>query len=189
MISYSEIEKGLEIIYQKKPCKVLEANFMFKGRGQSNLQVKLKNLIDGSIISTTFRPSDNFEEADISKKEIKFIYSHKEDYVFCYKNDPSNRFTLKKEQLKEKVQFLKPENLVEALFFKEELINISLPIKMQFKVEQAPPGIKGNRSEAGTKQVILEGGAKIDVPLFIKQGDIIEVNTESQEYVKRIQKN
>ena len=95
---------------------------------------------------------------------------------------------LTQEQIGESSQFLKPNETVGGLFFDEKIINILMPIKVKLKVIEAPPGIRMGRAEAGTKQATLETGAKINVPLFIEQGDVIEINTEKSEYVRRLEK-
>jgi len=188
LIPYSELRKGGRIIYNNQPYEIIEAFSMFKGRGHSTLQVKLKNLLTGSILSPSLHPSDQFEQAEIEKIKEKFINSHKEKYVFSYQKDPSKRFELTKEQLGSIIKFLKPNQIVEGLVFKQEIVNISLPIKINLKVAQAPPGIKGDRAQSGNKLVVLETKAELNVPLFVKQGDIIEINTEKEEYVRRIEK-
>jgi len=187
-IPYSELKKGKQIIINNEPYEIIEASSMFKARGHSVLQVKLKNLITSNIISRTFHPSDIFEEAELFKIKSKFLYSHRGDYFFTEKDNPSKRFSLTKEQISPSVKFLKPNQEVKTIIFKEEIINISLPIKIQLKVKQAPPGIKGDRAQAGNKIVVLETGAEINVPLFIEEGDIIEINVEKGEYVRRIEK-
>jgi elongation factor P len=169
-----------------QPFEIIECSPLFKGRGHSVLPSKIKNLITGEIISWTFRPADVFEEPEISKIQLKFLYSHREKFFFCEKENPSKRFELKKEKIGRSVDFLKPGLILEGLFFEGRLINISLPIKVTLKVIQAPPVVKGQSAQAGTKPAILETGIKINVPLFVKEGDKIEVNTETREYVKRI---
>ena len=187
MLSYSELKKGVRIVLEKEPYEIIESAPMFKARGHSVLQTRLKNLKTGNVISRTFHPSDSFNEADILRKETKFVYSHKEKYVFCEKDNPSKRFELGAEQIGEKKEFLKSNQLLEALIFEDKIINISLPIKINLRVAEAPPGIKGERAQSGTKTVTLETGVKINVPLFVKTGDMIEVNTETGEYVRRIE--
>ena len=187
-IPYSELKKGKQIIINNEPYEIIEASSMFKARGHSVLQVKLKNLITSNIISRTFHPSDIFEEAELFKIKAKFLYSHREDYFFTEKDNPSKRFSLTKKQISSSVKFLKPNQEVKTIIFKEKIINISLPIKIQLKVKQAPPGIKGDRAQAGNKIVVLETGAEINVPLFIEEGDIVEINVEKGEYVRRIEK-
>jgi len=189
MLDYSELKKGIIILFKNQPHEIIEASSMFKGRGHSTLQTKLKNLITSNIISENFHPSDNFEEIEIKKKEIKFIYAHKNKFVFSEKDNPSKRIEFEKNQLGSIAKFLKANQIVQGLVFKNKVINISLPIKISLKVVQAPPGIKGDRSQGGNKIVVLETGVEIAVPLFIKEGDIIEINTERQEYVKRLEKN
>jgi len=187
MLTYSELKKGVKIILDNQPYEIIEASFLFKGRGHSVLQAKLKNLITGNLISKTFHPSDIFEEAEISKIEAKFLYSYRDRYFFSEKENPTNRFNLTAEQIGEPGKFLKPNQIVEGIIFKNEIINISLPIKINLKVIEAPPGVKGGRAEPGTKIVTLETGAKINVPLFIEEGDLIEVNSQTGQYVRRIE--
>lgn len=185
MISYNELEKGTRILFKGEPCEIVEAKPLFKGRGHSVLQAKIKNLITGAIISTTFHPSDTFEEPEISKIKLKYLYSHRDSYFFCEKYNPSKRFEFKKEQIGKPGEFLRENQIVEGIVFEEKLVNLSLPIKVELKVVEAPPVIKGQSAQAGTKPIILETGAKISVPLFIEKGDIIEVNTQTGEYVRR----
>lgn len=187
MISYNELKKGIRVIIDKEPYEILESSPMFKARGHSILQTKLKNLKTGNVISRTFHPSESFEEAEVLRKEAKFVYSHKEKYVFSEKDNPSQRFELTSEQIGEKKEFLKLNQIVEALIFKNEIINIALPIKINLKVAEAPPSLKGERVQSGTKTVTLETGTKINVPLFVKRGDTIEINTETGEYVRRVE--
>jgi len=185
-ISYSELKKGLKIILNNQPYEIIEASSMFKARGHSVVQAKLKNLITNETTSQTFRPSDSFEETEIIKEEAEFLYSHRNKYFFSFKKTPSKRFDLSKKQIGSAEKFLKPGQIVEALIFKHDIINISLPVKISLKVTESPPGVQGDRSQAGTKTVVLETKAEINAPLFIKQGDIIEINTEKEEYVRRI---
>jgi elongation factor P len=187
-ISYSEIKKGVQIILNNQPYEVIEAASMFKGRGHSVLQAKLKNLIDGSIVQKTIHPSDDFLEAEISKIKAKFIYSHRNNFFFSEADNPQKRFDLNEKQIGPAAKFLKPNQIVEGIIFKGDIVNVSLPIKIQLKVKEAPPGVKGDRAQGGNKIVVLETGAEIAVPLFVQEGDIVEINTEKKEYVRRIEK-
>jgi len=186
-LPYSELKKGVKIILDGQPYEIIEATFLFKGRGHSVLQTKLKNLIAGNIISKTFHPSDTFEEAELSKLEVKFLYSHRDRFFFCEEDNSTNRFDLTLEQIGEQGKFLKPNQILIGIKFQGKIINVTLPIKVQLKVIEAPPGVKRGRAEPGTKIVTLETGAKINTPLFIEEGDIIEINTETGEYVKRVE--
>lgn len=187
MIPYNELKKGVKIILDKDPYEIIESAPMFQARGHSTLHTKLKNIRTGNVISKTFHPSNSFEEAEIQRTKAKFIYSHREKYIFSKEDNPSDRFELEVQLIGEKKDFLKPNQMVEALIFEDKIINISLPIKINLEVKNAPPGIKGERAQAGSKTVTLETGAKINVPIFVKAGDVIEINTETGEYVRRIE--
>ena len=187
MLSHTDLKKGARFILNDQPYEVLESSFVFKGRGSSVVQVKIKNLVTDNLLSRSFHPGEEFEEIEIEKIKVKFIYSHQDRFFFCKEKDSSFRFDLPREIIGEPAIFLKPNQIVEGIQFKEKIINILIPIKVQLKVKESPPGIKGDRAQGGTKIATLETEAKVNVPLFIKQGDIIEVNTETKEYVRRIE--
>ncbi len=187
MLSFNELKKGVRMVMDGNPYEIIEASHMFKGRGSSVLQAKLKNLKNGAVTQKTFRPSESFKEADLSRFNAVFLYrNNKEEYFFCKEGNRKDRFSLIEEQIGSNAKFLKENESVEGVIFQDEIINISLPIKVMLKVVEAPPGIKGDRAQAGTKPVELETGAEVLAPLFIKPGDVIEINTEKEEYVRRI---
>lgn len=186
MLTHTDLKKGRQFIYEGQPWQVLEYQHLKMAQRRPVVQTKIKNLINGSVQEKTFQQGDVFEEAELKKKNIKFLYSNRGQYFFCEENDPSKRFSFSQEQIGKQAKFFKPNSLVEGIIFKDKIINVTAPIKVQLKVTEAPPGIKGDRAQGGTKEATLESGAKIQVPLFIKGGDIIEINTESEEYVKRV---
>jgi elongation factor P len=187
MLTHSDLKKGVEIIVDGEPYEILEANPLKMAQRRVVIQSKIKNLITGNVLSRNFHQGDTFEEAKVSKSEVKFLYLHRNQYFFAELKNPSKRFSLNSEQIGPEVQFLKPGQIVEGIIFQGKVINISLPIKIQLRVTEAPPGVRGDKSQSGTKQITLETGAKINAPLFIKGGDIIEVNTDSDGYVRRIE--
>jgi len=186
MLSYFNLRKGIQFIFQDQPFEVLEFRQMGKAQDVVVAQTKIKNLITGKTIIQNFHQSDMFEEADIQKFQAKFVYGHRGRYVFCDVDDSSKRFELVEDQIGQTAKFLKSNAIVEGLRFRDQIINISLPIKVQLKVTDAPPGIKGDRAQGGEKSATLETGAVINVPLFVETDDIIEINTETGEYVKRV---
>ena len=150
-------------------------------------KTKIKNLINGKVLSRNFHQNETFEEAEIQKMQAKFIYSHRGKFVFSKLGDASHRFELTQDQLQDSVKFLKPNLEVTILMFNEQIINIILPIKVELRVLEAPPSIRGNTAQGGTKPVIVETGATVNAPLFVETGDILEVNTETGGYVRRVQ--
>ena len=186
MLTHTDLKKGVKIILDSEPYEISEAQPLKKAQRRVVIQTKIRNLITGNVFDRNFHQGDTFEEAELSKFEAKYLYSHRDRYFFCEKENPSKRFNLGLKQIGPPAKFLKPNQIVEAMIFKEKVINISLPIKIQLKVIEAPPGLKGDRAQAGTKMVTLETGAKINAPLFIQEGDILLINTQTGEYVRRI---
>lgn len=187
MLSHTDLKKGVKFILNGQPYEVLDSVFVAKARGSSVVQAKIKNLISGNVLSRTFHPGEEFEETGINKIKVKFLYFHRDRLFFCKAEDPSFRFDLLKDIIGGSFVFLKPNEIVEGQEFRGKIINIALPIKVHLKVLEAPPGIKGDRAQGGTKTVVLETKAKINVPLFVEQGDTIEVNTETGQYVRRVE--
>lgn len=188
MLSYNELKPGIFIQMDNEPFEIVGYDFLRMQQRKPVAQVKMKSLITGNTRQETFHQSDKIEEADVNYKKIKFLYASRGEYWFCEESDPKIRFNFKAEQLGAKVNFLKPNTLVDAMVFGDKIINVRLPIKMEFEVIEAPPGIKGDTAQGGTKQIKLESGAYINAPLFINQGDIIRVNTETGEYTERAEK-
>ncbi|HEX9721866.1 MAG TPA: elongation factor P [Candidatus Paceibacterota bacterium] len=188
MLSYYELRKGVQFIYEGQPYEVLEFRQMGKSQDVVVAQTKIRNLITGRVLPKNFHQGDMFQEADLQKFQAKFIYTDKGKYVFSWTNDPKKRFELAEEQVGYATKFLKSNQEVEAIIFQDKVITITLPIKVQLKVKDAPPGVQGDRSQGGAKTVILETGAVINVPLFIETNDIIELNTETGEYTRRVEK-
>jgi len=187
MLSYFELRKGVKFILNGEPYEVLEFQQVGKAQDVFVAQTKIKNLINGKILEKSFHQSDVFEETELNKIEIKFLYSHRGKFCFYEAQNPKVRFELTEEQIGSGAKFLKQNQILIGIKFQGKIINIILPIKVQLKVTEAPPGVKGERAQAGTKPVTLETGAIINVPLFVGQGDIIEVNTETGEYVRRVE--
>jgi len=187
MLSYFDLRKGVKFIIDGQPYEVLEFQQTSKAQDVVVAKTRIKNLISGKIIERNFHQEEYFEEADIAKIEVKFIYSHREKFCFAEVKNLSNRFELTEEQIGQGAKFLKPNQILTGVTFEGKIINVALPIKVNLKVTEAPPGLKGGRAQAGTKQVTLESDTKINVPLFIEEGDVVEVNTETNEYVRRIE--
>jgi elongation factor P len=189
-LEYSEIREKKIIIYDEEPCEVVESHVARTQQRKPQNQVKLKSLISGKVFPATFHVSDSADEADISKREITFLYHNKGEYWFCEPGDKSKRFKLDEILLGNAVKFLKENSNVTALVWtndddEEKIIKLSMPIKMEFKVKDAPPAVRGDTSKGGNKIITLENGATLNAPMFISEGDTIRVNTETGEYVER----
>jgi elongation factor P len=149
-------------------------------------QTKLKNLITGKVAEITFHQSDKIDEIEIDENEIKYLYTNRGEFWFCDPKDPSKRFSFTEEQVGLGGKFLKPNSLIKRLTWEDKQIGFKFPVKVELKVVEAPPAVKGDTAKGGSKQIKLETGAIINAPLFIEEGEIIRINTDTGEYVERV---
>ena len=190
-LEYNDIREKKIIIYNGEPCEVIESHVARTQQRKPQNQVKLKSLIAGKTIAATFHVSESADEADINKKDITFLYTNRDEYWFCDPNDKSKRFKLDLALIGDASKFLKQNGNVTALVWtddedEEKIIKVTLPIKMNFIVKEAPPTVRGDTSKGGMKVITLENGATLNAPMFIADGDVISVNTETGEYVERV---
>lgn len=186
MLQYNEITEKKFIELEGEPYEVLDSHVFRKQQRKPVNVTKLKNLITGKVSERSFHVSEKVDEADISSKEIKYLYNNRGEWWFCEPKDPGKRFSLPETILGEGSRFLKENTIVGAIVFDEKIIGVKLPIKVELKVTQAEPAVKGDTAKGGSKQIELETGAKILAPLFVKEGDTVRVNTETGEYTDRI---
>lgn len=193
MLAYNEVTVRKYIIHEDEPYEVLSSHVFRKQQRKPVNATKLRNLITGRVVEVSFQVSDKVEQADVAKRPAKFIYESKGEYWFHPEGKPGDRFTLPADMIGDQAKWLRPGETVNVLVFsyddEEQNIGVSLPIKMDFTVKEAAPAVKGNTSGGAMKTVILETGATINVPLFINEGDVVKVNTETGEYVERAEKN
>ena len=188
MLSYNEVTQGKTVVFNDEPCKVLSHHvFRMQQRKPVN-QTKMKGLKSGKMYEYSFHQTENVQEAELEKKPVVYIYESKGEYWFHEDGNPGKRFPLSAELIGGGVSFLKPKSVYDSVLFEDEIIGIDIPIKMQLKVTEAAPAVKGNTAQGATKTVVVETGATITTPLFINEGDIIEVNTETGAYTARVEK-
>lgn len=186
MLSYNEVLPKKLILLDGEPYEVLTAWVFRKQQRKPVNQTKLKNLKTGSTTEYTFHVSDKVEEAEIESKKAKFIYNRKGEWFFHDIDNSSERFSLTGDMVGDAAKFLTIGTEVEVRLFDDKPYKITMPIKMDLKVTDAPPNTRGNTAQGGNKVVTLETGATVTVPMFIETGDTIRVNTENGEYVERV---
>jgi elongation factor P len=184
MLSFNEIKTGKVIKLNNDPFVVIKTDHHKMGRGGAVLKVKCRNLINGNVLERTFQGSEKAEEATTETKKANYLYKDKE-FAYFMDNESFEQFSLELDSIGEQEKFLKDETDVDVLYFESKPVTISLPVKMNFKVISAPPGVKGNSAGNVNKTVEIETGATISVPMFINEGDEIKINTETGEYVER----
>ncbi|KKU49578.1 MAG: Elongation factor P [Parcubacteria group bacterium GW2011_GWB1_49_7] len=186
MLDYSEVTVHKYIIYENEPWEVIGSHVFRKQQRKPVNATKLKNLMTSRITEVSFHVSEKVEEAEIDKKEVKYLYTNRGEFWFCESKDPSKRFELPEEMIGSGAKFLKPNTIVDAMLFDDRIIGIKFPIKMELKVVEAHEATRGNTAQGATKSVKLETGAEIQVPMFVKEGDVVRVNTETGQYTDRV---
>jgi len=190
MLEYNEVRERKIILWEGQPYEVISSHVFRKQQRKPVNATKLKNLITGRVAEISFASSDKVEEADIMPRTVKYLYKNKGEAWFADPKDPSKRFSLKEEIVGDKLKFIKDNSEVDLIIFtndddEEQVIGIKTPIKVELKVTDAPPSIKGSTVTGGNKVATLETGATVNVPLFIEIGEVIRINTDTGEYVER----
>ena len=188
MLSYNDLKLKNIILFNGEPHKVLATHVFRKQQRKPVNQVKLRNIITGGMVEHTFHVSDKIEEAHVEHKNVVFIYHNNGEWWFHDEGNKSARFALSDETVGDNGKWLKTNMSVEALVFDDKVVDITIPIKLELTVTEAPPNVKGNTAQGGNKPVTLETGAVVTTPMFIEVGDVVEVNTETGEYSNRVSK-
>lgn len=186
MLDYNDITKGKFIVLDGTPYEVLSSNILRKQQRKPVNQVKLKNLMTGKHAEKSLQQSNSAQEADIKTQTIVYLYNNRDEFWFRDVKDKSKRFNLSEDIVGDQMRFIKENSEITALVFDDKVISIKVPIKAELKVTEAPPAVRGNTAQGANKQVTLETGATINAPIFINEGDIVRVNTETGEYAERV---
>jgi elongation factor P len=185
MIRAGEISKGVCIIIKNEPYLVVEREFVNPGKGSAFVRLKLKGLRTGQTLRETMRTNDSAEDANVEERDVQFMY---EDTTGLHFMDNKNyeQFAVPVEGMEDKKSFLKEGESYRIVEWEGTPIDIKIPYKMVFTVTEAYDALKGDTVTGATKTVKLETGFEVRVPLFIKQGERILINTETGEYVERV---
>lgn len=183
MYSITDLKKNTIIQLDGQPYKVVEYAQKQMGRGGSIVNTKLKNLIDGSVVQKTFKGQDKIEPADVGNQKMQFLYA---DSAFHFMNNETyEQIELSSEVVGDGAGYLKEGDEVQIQMFDGNPISIDLPVKLPLKVVTTPDVVKGDTQSTVQKEAELETGIKVQVPIFIKEGDIIIVDTRDGSYVER----
>jgi elongation factor P len=184
MYQPTDLKKGVVCQIDGKPYRVIEYGQKVMGRGGSIVNVKLKNLIDGSVIPKTFKGQDKIEPADVSNKTVQYLYSDGETFFFM---DPETfeQYELPSDIVDDAKGYLKEGDSLTLQFFADKVINVELPKNLYLEVTYAEDVVKGDTTSNVLKDATLETGLVVKVPSFIKTGDVISVDTTTGEYRER----
>ncbi|MBP5543507.1 MAG: elongation factor P [Kiritimatiellae bacterium] len=185
MYTASDLRKGLKILIDEQPWIITEFDFAKPGKGQAIYNCKLKNMLNGSTMSRSYRSGDRFDKPELENVTVHYSYEDGANYVFTDENFEEIRVSA--DTLGDSRFFLMDDMECEALLFRGTVIEVTLPNFVERKVEKCDPGVRGNTASGKvTKPATLEGGYELAVPLFVTEGDTIRVDTRTGEYVDRV---
>lgn len=184
MYQPTDLKKGVVCQIEGKPYRVVEYGQKVMGRGGSIVNVKLKNLLDGSVIPKTFKGQEKIESAEVSNKVVQYLYTDANTFYFM---DPENfeQFELSVDVVDTAKDYLKEGSELNLQLFDGRVINVELPKNLYLEVTYAEDAVKGDTSSSVLKDATLETGITVKVPAFIKTGDIVSVDTATGEYRER----
>ena len=185
MITAGDFRNGVTFEMDGKVYQVVEFQHVKPGKGAAFVRTKLKDVINGSNVETTFRPTDKMPKAHIERKDMQYSYSDGDLYYFM---DPEtfDMIPLNSSQLGDALKFVKENDIVRLISYKGNVFDVEPPTFVELEVTETEPGVKGDTATNVTKPCTLETGAVINVPIFINQGDVIRIDTRTGEYMERV---
>jgi elongation factor P len=187
MSSTEDIRKGLKIQIDGVPFHVVEHQFVKPGKGQSFTRVKIRNLLTGNTIERTYKSGESVELADVEERRMTYSWDEGDSFVFMDTNT-GDQLNVMKDKVGEDARFLSEGLEVDVTLFNGVAIGIEMPSSVTLQVTSSEPGIKGDTASGATKPATLSTGATVNVPLFIKEGEWIKVDTSSGQYLERVNK-
>lgn len=181
----NDFRKGLKVQIDGDPYQIIEMNFVKPGKGNALYKCKLRNLLRGTVVDRTYKGGDELEAADVEDISVQYLYQQGETWVFM--NDETfDQYELTKDQVDDKWKFLKDGIKCSMVLFNGNPITFDPPIHVELEVTQCEPGAKGDTATNVTKPATVENGAEFTVPGFIKEGNVIKVDTRTGDYVERV---
>jgi elongation factor P len=183
-VTTTSIKQGMAITHKNSSWLITGTQFVNPGKGMAFTKAKMKNLKTGQVLEETFKSGTPVELADVERKKCQFLYNAGSEYNFM-DNDNYEQFALDEEAIGDNKNYLLDGTQCYALHIDGHAVSVQVPPKMEFKIKETTPGVKGDTATGGSKEAIIETGAKIKVPLFIKEEEKVIVNTETGEYVSK----
>ena len=184
-IDTSQFRNGLKIELDGSPFVMTYFQHVKPGKGGAFVRTKVKNLLTGKVLDRTFRSGEKVQEADVEERTMQYLYLDGEDRVFM-DNTTYDQAPISNDVLGDARAYLKENTDVSVLFWRGKPVNIDLPPFIEVAVSECEPGIRGDTASNVTKPATIETGATVQVPLFIKQGDTIRIDTRTREYSERV---
>jgi len=181
----TDIKKGLTVEIDGNPFTVVDFQFVNPGKGSAFFRTKLKNLLSGQVLEKTYRSGEKLKEADVDDRVMEYIYTNGDSYIFM-DSGTYDQIEIPLEKIKVEAGYLKENTEVRVLFYRNEAMSITLPNFVELEIKETGPADKGNTVTASFKPAVLESGGSIQVPMFLKEGDRIKIDTRTITYVERV---
>lgn len=187
MYENADFKKGLKIMVEGQPYSILDFQHVKPGKGNQFTRTKMRNLLTGQLLERTFKSGERFEVPDVANREMNYLYKDDNGYVFM---DQENyeQITVTESEIGDAKNYLTENLKCVLLFYNERPVSVDVPKAVNLKVAQTAPGFKGNTVTGATKPATLETGLVVNVPMHISEGDLLRVDTESAQYVERVNK-
>ena len=184
MVSAGDFKNGLTIEYENSVYQIIDFQHVKPGKGAAFVRTKLKDVISGGVIETSFRPTERFENAIIDRKAMQYLYADGDMYYFM-DTETYEQIALSSEQIGDALRFVKENEECRICSYKGSVFSVEPPLFVELEVTDTEPGFKGNTATGASKPAIVETGAQVAVPLFVNQGDRIKIDTRTGEYLSR----
>ena len=184
MISASDFRNGVTFELDGKVMQVVEFQHVKPGKGAAFVRVKMKNVVTGAVTETSFNPTAKFEEAFVERREMQYLYNEGDLYYFM-DNETYEQIPISKDTLGDDFRFVKENENVKVLSYKGSVFAVEPPLFVELEITETEPGVKGNTATNVLKPATVETGAVVKVPIFIEQGERIQIDTRTGEYLGR----
>ena len=184
-ISAGDFKNGITLEVEGKVCQVVEFQHVKPGKGAAFVRTKLKDVINGGVVERSFRPTEKFPAARIERQDMQYLYSDGD--LFYFMNTESyDQIAVNKETVGDALKFVKENEMVKICSYNGSVFSVEAPLFVELEITETEPGFAGNTAQGASKPATVETGAQISVPLFVNQGDKVQIDTRSGEYLKRV---
>ena len=185
MVSAGEFRNGMTLEIEGNVYQVLEFLHVKPGKGAAFVRTKLKDIINGGVVEKTFRPTEKYPQAHIERADMQYLY--KDGDLYNYMNTETyDQIALTEEQVGDAMKFVKENEMVKTMSYQGKIYSVEPPLFVELEITDTEPGFAGNTATGATKPATVETGAQVQVPLFVNQGEVIQIDTRTGEYMKRV---
>ena len=184
MVSAGDFKNGITIEWEGGVWQIIEFQHVKPGKGAAFVRTKLKNIVSGGVVETSFRPTERFENAIIDRKDMQYLYADGDMFTFM-DLETYDQISLNSDKIGDALKFVKENETVKICSHKGNVFSVEPPLFVELEITETEPGFKGNTATGATKPAIVETGAQVAVPLFVEIGNKIKIDTRTGEYLSR----